>query len=68
MARSQFIDPKESGAEQPPLGQKLLLLTKEGVAVIGKWEFMGYLGWSPLPDVPESIKRKRDGGQRDASL
>lgn len=68
MARGLFIDPKEPGAKQPPLEQKLLLLTQTGIAVIGKWESKGYLGWSPLPDVPESIKRKRDGGQRDANL
>jgi hypothetical protein len=44
---ARFIHPK---TEAPPKGVKLLLRTRYGVAVLGKWEDDGgFTGWFPLP-------------------
>ena len=42
----------------PPLGQKLFLLTTDGVAVVGTWSWAGgFLAWAPMMKVPQGIKR-----------
>lgn len=44
-----------------PLGEKLQLLTQGGVAIHGKLNRRDltsghYLGWTPLPKIPEDMK------------
>ena len=48
-----YLDPKE---HKPPLGTKLLLLTMNRTAVIGKWEPEGYLAWQYLPKIPKHMR------------
>lgn len=46
--------PKE---HPPPLGTKMLLLTRGGVAVIGNWDVqVGAVAWCPLPKVDPLLK------------
>lgn len=54
----------EAPAYQPMstyrIGEKAILLTYAGVAVIGAVDFKGraygYVAWSPLPKIPPDIK------------
>lgn len=55
-ARPDFLDPKQS---DPPLGRKVLLLTRYGVCRVGEWiEEDRNLGWLPLPNVPTEMKKR----------
>ena len=45
--------------DRPPLGRKILLLTWQGICVIGKWEDGLYAGWQYLPRETPAIKRAR---------
>jgi hypothetical protein len=39
-----------AGDDVPPSGAKVLLLTKGGICIVGRWDFSGdFLGWHPLP-------------------
>lgn len=49
----QFFDAR---IKKPPLGTKLLLLTKGRICTIGCWD-TDCLGWQYLPSIPESLKR-----------
>jgi hypothetical protein len=51
---AEWRDPVD---EQPPLGNKMLLLTPGGVCVIGVWADWA-VAWAPLPKIPEPIKHK----------
>lgn len=45
--------------EPPPLGTKLLILTRGGVCVIGQWNPQeGAVAWSPLPKLNEELKTR----------
>lgn len=48
----EFIDADD---KPPPTDRKLLLLTRTGVAIIGKWD-EGCIGWLPLPKIPAKLK------------
>jgi hypothetical protein len=50
---AEFLSPVE---HPPPAGQKIILLTDTGTAVIGHWSAAGYRGWFPLPRIPEGMK------------
>lgn len=46
----------------PPLGTKLLILTRGGVCVIGKWSKQeGSVAWSPLPKISPLLREKLKG-------
>lgn len=51
--RPTWLDPEEF---EPPKGQKLLLLTKGGIATVGNWA-NDCKAWLPLPDTPRKLKR-----------
>lgn len=39
-----------AGDAAPPGGAKVLLLTRDGICVVGQWRGGGdFLGWAPLP-------------------
>lgn len=55
-AVAEWLDPEEHPA---PRGSKILLLTRWGIATFGQWDSSGdFVGWSPLPKVPSTIKAK----------
>lgn len=50
--------------DPPPLGTKLLLLTRGGVTVTGNWDpEQGSIAWAPMPKLsPELKERLRSEG------
>ncbi len=50
-----FYDPLD---EKPPKGVNLLLLTKGGVCVIGKWNDEDFVAWSYKLKIPKSVKER----------
>ena len=61
--RTAMIDPEYFWRPigEAPLGVKLQLLTQGGVAIHGKLtrrerEEGFYLGWTPLPKIPQNMK------------
>ena len=54
--RPEFRHPDD---DPPPLGTKLLILTRGGVCVVGTWSTQeGAVAWSPMPRVPIELKRR----------
>jgi len=50
-------DPEDKA---PPLGVKIYLINRFGVAVLGEWSDSGeYIAWAPLLKVPKSVKERR---------
>ena len=48
-----------AGYPLPPIGTKLLLLTKGGICIVGQWVTDGFfVAWSPMP--------KRDKTKEDS--
>jgi len=46
--------------KSPPLGVKIYLINRFGVAVLGEWSDSGeYIAWAPLLKVPQSVKERR---------
>jgi hypothetical protein len=59
VATAAVAEWKDPSVEAPPRGTKILLLTEWGVAVLGHWDKVGrFAAWSPLPKIPESIRRR----------
>lgn len=49
---------RDPEVDPPPTGN-ILLLTRGGVLVSGRWrDDGGFVAWAPKPKVPEAIKRK----------
>lgn len=54
--RPSFRHPLE---DPPPLGTKLLLLTRGGVTVTGLWDpEQGAIAWAPMPKLSLELKNR----------
>lgn len=42
----------------PPKGTKLILLTRQGVAIMGHWSDKDCVAWAPLLQINERVKAK----------
>lgn len=52
----EFCDPKVA---PPPSGSDVLLLTRGGVLVRGRWISNGdYIAWCPMPKMPSWLKKE----------
>lgn len=55
------------GDTKKPQGNKVLLLSKYGMASIGSYQEGFHVAWSPLPKVPPELRQKmwalRNGGK-----
>ena len=53
---AEFRHPSD---EAPPLGTKLLILTRGGVCVVGKWSREeGSVAWSPMPKISARLREQ----------
>lgn len=55
---------KDPDIDPPPRHDKLLLLSKYGVASIGKYDKTFHVGWVELPKIPDAIYDKIRASQR----
>lgn len=53
------LDPMEF---PPPRNKKIICITKYGVAVIAHWVDDFHIAWSPLPRIPQSVRKRCDAG------
>ena len=58
---AEWIDPEVTG--KYPKGDKVLCLSKYGVATIGKFTPNFHIGWLPMPKMQPSIRAKLHGNQ-----
>ena len=42
----------------PPRGTKLILLTRQGVAIMGHWSDQDCVAWAPQMQINERVKAK----------
>ena len=51
---------RDPAAEPPPRGCKLLILTRNGVAILGPWRpDIGHQAWAPLPRRPAWLRARQ---------
>ena len=67
MSVAEYLDPDK---EPPPINKNILLLTSNGVCVIGRWLPGGaYIGWLPVPkptgEMTVKISQAGLGGRND---
>ena len=54
----EFVEWQDPRVNPPPLGVKLVSLSKGGVVVIGNWD-KSHLGWHKLLKVPTWLRQRR---------